>query len=476
MNTGVYVLVPKRLQQFTDAWLSSSDSNSLLRQAWSLLHYCNIRCVPKELKIDCYKFHQTFFWQDYILRNPLAFIQEFLSGVEVLEFCSDSNILSCGRYYGAGSITFLRCIISSNQPRLKHLKISGSPEFAKNVLESIADVSSTKPIYYPWSELYTAPLPYHLESLSVLMVKSAVSCIDLSYTERIVSILRSISTFQINLLCMVTLQDIDSCSNDVGVNRIDHSEYNAPLSVLNQFLKQPQFRALAVFRTSYRVACELIVTFLTTATMHEQSLSIGGRNKEEEKLDKLSNDRCKLTLTAYACMFPSQQLSETNGQYKCLDLQLSYCDIHSWLLFSLPELKLKKLTIATQYMALAPGDMVIEVEHVTLVGEGGNLNKIFSAHLEKFVLSNLALKRLEFANMQLRTLELALLPALTCCLSALYQLQGRALEQIVMTLVQFEFEDVEYFEEFCTRVRHLLQSYGTGLTMTTDFDRYVVEF
>ena len=136
----------------------------------------------------------------------------------------------------------IKQINSANKPRLKHLKISGSPEIAKNVLESIADLSSTKTMYGHWSELqlYTAPLPYHLESLSVLLVKSAVSCIDLSYTERIVAIIRSISTFQINLLCMVTLQDIDSCSNDVDVNRIDHSEYNAPLSVLNQFLKQPR--------------------------------------------------------------------------------------------------------------------------------------------------------------------------------------------------------------------------------------------
>ena len=242
LNTGVYVLVPKRLQQFTDTWLSWSDYNSLSRQAWSFLHYCNIRCVPKELKIDCCKLQQTFFWQDYSLRNPLItapFLQVFLSGVEVLEFCSGSNILSCGRLCGAGPITFLRYIISSNQSCLKHLKISGSPEIAKNVLESIADLSSMKPMYGHWSELqlYTVPLPYHLESLSVLLVKSAVSCIDLSYTERIVAILRSISTFQINLLCMVTLQDIDSCSNDVDINRMDHSEYNAPLSVLNQFLK-----------------------------------------------------------------------------------------------------------------------------------------------------------------------------------------------------------------------------------------------
>ena len=414
------MLVPKRLQQFTDTWLSWSDYNSLSRQAWSFLHYCNIRCVPKELKIDCYKLQQTFFWPDYSLRNPLItapFIQEFLSGVEVLEFCNENNILSCGRLYGAGPITFLRYIISSNQPRLKHLMMSGSPEIAKNVLESIADLGSTKSMYDHWSELYTAPLPYHLESLSVLLVKSAVSCIDLSYAERIVAILRSIVTFQINLLCMVTLQDIDSCSNDVDANRIDHSEYNAPLSVLNQFLKQPQFRAFAVFRASYRVACELIVTFLTTATMHEQSLSIGGRNKEKENLDKLLNDRCKHTLTACVCMFPSQPLPETNGQYKCLDLQQSYCDIHTWLLFSLPELKLKKLTIATQYMPLAPGDMVIQVEHVAFVGEDENLHKIFSAHLKKFIMSNIALKRLEFANMQLRTLELTLLPAMTCMLS-----------------------------------------------------------
>ena len=40
-----------------------------------------------------------------------------------------------------------------------------------------------------------------------------------------------------------------------------------------------------------------------------------------------------------------------------------------------------------------------------------------------------------------------------------------------MTLVQFD--DVKYIEEFCTRMRHLLHSYGTGLTVTADIDRYV---
>ena len=92
-------------------------------------------------------------------------------------------------------------------------------------------------------------------------------------------------------------------------------------------------------------------------------------------------------------------------------------------------------------MPLAPGDMVIQVGHVSFVGEGENLHKIFSTHLEKFVMSNLALKRLEFANMQLRTLELALLPALNCCLSVLYQLQGRALEEIgACTLRPIDFQ------------------------------------
>ena len=54
----------------------------------------------------------------------------------------------------------------------------------------------------------------------------------------------------------------------------------------------------------------------------------------------------------------SQSFPETNAQCKCLDLGLSCSGLHSWL-FTLPELKLKKLGVRTQDVSLVPNEMVI---------------------------------------------------------------------------------------------------------------------
>ena len=61
--------------------------------------------------------------------------------------------------------------------------------------------------------------------------------------------------------------------------------------------------------------------------------------------------------------YPNQPFPETNSQYKFLDLGLSSSGLHFWL-FSLPELKLKKLSIRTQDMVLVPAVIVIQVEYI----------------------------------------------------------------------------------------------------------------
>ena len=54
------LLLPKRLQQFAGTLQFESSSQYgchlplLSHLAWPLLHYCNMHCAPKELKIDCY--------------------------------------------------------------------------------------------------------------------------------------------------------------------------------------------------------------------------------------------------------------------------------------------------------------------------------------------------------------------------------------------------------------------------------------
>ena len=88
---------------------------------------------------------------------------------------------------------------------------------------------------------------------------------------------------------------------------------------------------------------------------------------------------------------------------------------------------------------------------------------ITQAHIEKFVVSNLALKRLEFEN----PTECApgLLTALIHCLSLLYQ-QGRGLDELVLNHVTFNSENVW---EFFTVVRNLSHRFGTTLVLSPYF-------
>ena len=74
-------------------------------------------------------------------------------------------------------------------------------------------------------------------------------------------------------------------------------------------------------------------------------------------------------------------------------------------LFSLPELKLKKLWIRTRDMTLVPEDMTIQVEHVAFnspVRSSTNTPSISFAHLEKFVVSNPVLSGLRAKLVELQ--------------------------------------------------------------------------
>ena len=102
------------------------------------------------------------------------------------------------------------------------------------------------------------------------------------------------------------------------------------------------------------------MTFLTTPTTHEQSLSILCMIDEKEKNKESQMDTCIQAIegnkmneskkrndalrssdippTKAINLAPSAQpLPDTNGLYKCLDLASG---LHSWL-FSFPKLKLK---------------------------------------------------------------------------------------------------------------------------------------
>ena len=129
------VIVPKHLEKF----VKIQDFHVELppHLAWSLIHYCNMHCAPKQLKINCYTFLDTLFgrndmlWTDHAA-NPstpptdlVTFIQEFLSGVEELELggtlnSPDDILLNMA---SRKAYVILYTIITSSQPHLKHLKV-----------------------------------------------------------------------------------------------------------------------------------------------------------------------------------------------------------------------------------------------------------------------------------------------------------------------------------------------------------------
>ena len=125
-------------------------------------------------------------------------------------------------------------------------------------------------------------------------------------------------------------------------------------------------------------------------------------------------------------------------------------------------------------MVLVPADIVIQVEHIAFTSQVeynafypctmAYFPTIESSHLEKFVISNTVLKRLEFTT-PVSMYTAGLLPALNHCLSVLYQ-QGRGLQEIILKSIQFE--DVNHAKEFFIRVRDLSHSYGTTLMMSSE--------
>ena len=565
--------------------------------AWPLLRYCNMHCAPKELKIDCYTFQKTVFWKKYkktytkklsLLHQKncpvpnmdpvIPFIQEFLSGVEVLELGTHYTKRALGGMNEAMSkvpYVILYNIVTSSQPHLKHLKVYGIPMLTVWLLEAIAELvcdDDSKFDSYMLPLASPKPEPYRLEGLSIVTVQLRYNNQPFDYTTgscayHLASISQSVVELQMQTLRSVTIQDLGFCYSDEvlfsdtkGVcfseRNVNVHIYTTLLSWLNRFLKQPQFEVLSIDKSPFRAACELIVTFLTTPATHEQSFSI--ESKEELENSPIVSDKeeadddgdseikpCIQTIKENAprkrhdqievytippkkarvmkqnspipishpsqplpftkrfdmiqtylyqipsphkiqpnsliphLLYPSQPLPETNAQYKCLDLGLSSSGLHSWL-FSLPELKLKKLTIRTQDMTVVPADMVIQVEHVAFTSQVDYkayysyttpytyitpiMPTITYAHLEKFLVSNSLLKRLEFTTPVGRSTP-GLLPALNHCLSVLYQ-QGRGLEEIILNLV--EFDNVDDMKEFFIRVRDLSHSYGTTLVMSSE--------
>jgi len=295
--------------------------------------------------------------------------------------------------------------------------------------------------------------------------------------------------------------------NYLGKRNVNTREYKNHLSSLVDLLKQPQLTSLSIIESPLPEGYELIKTFLFTPTSHEQSLEITAIdyeefNKEYEEYHKDSDDeaesesdnedeeenesdedeiprkrpkKCESQAQAKTQLpksvalpnwpLPNHPLPETNSQFKCLDLGMSSSCVHTWL-FSLQEIKLKRLNLRTQDITLVPVGLKIQVEHVSFSTKTFTSYRptISPEHLEIFTISNPALKTLEFSN-PVNECVPGLLSALTQCLDKLNKEQ-KSLEQLRLNQVDFEHGDPR---DFFKAVRNLSQNCGTTLYLSPEY-------
>jgi len=312
---------------------------------------------------------------------------------------------------------------------------------------------------------------------------------------------KAIIDYQLHNLKTVTVHGLGFCYGSVSARpetRLDHfdkrnvntREYKNLLSSLVDLLKQPQLTSLSIIKSPLPEGYELIKTFLFTPTSHEQSLEITATEEfdkyklyyedsddEEEsesdnEEDEIPRKRQKREMQAQAntpipksVSLLDQPLPETNSQFKCLDLGMSSSCVHTWL-FSLPEIKLKRLNLRTQDITLVPAGLKVQVEHVSFSTKTFTSYRptISPAHLEIFTISNPALKTLEFSNPVDECVP-GLLSALTQCLDKLNK-EKRSLEQLHLNRVNFKHENPrDLFKAVC----NLSQNCGTTLYLSPKY-------
>ena len=542
-------LFPRRYLPFVDLQLPlhtfypSFYPSLRASMVWPLLYYCNMQRAPTELTIVLHGFKSSVFWMEfdkYMINikndslsrsNPkiclvIPFIQEFFSSVEVLvleDSCTsleDMHIISYVLLYN---------ILTSSQPHLKHIKLFGVPDSIERVMSTVVELlnatcttpsKSTFCLYTGLEPLSLLTTPYLLEGISIInpqrMREGYGTCSVVCFEENLtdcdfkVTCASHLSRDLVNILelHMLNLKNVAVSSllyldrmiimNEQqvmsGKTNVNVPDYKKLLTLLVEFIKQPQFTELTIIKSPLPEGFELILAFLCTPASHEQSLTIEASsqrsveeaedddNEEEEDEEKciVNVDEMKTNEDQYEDSFetpqkkkfrsdspmkppcfPSQPLPLTNAQYKCLDLCQSSDCVYSWLFNQLPELKLKSLKMNTLDMSIVPEDLVIQVEHVVFTLNNFNKPGISSAHLEKFVISNPAIKRLEF----IEPADGSFLLTLNLCLCELDQ-QDRGLEELILTAVLLDRFDDTQLKEFLIQVRDLSHRYGTTLVLS----------
>ena len=481
-----------------------------------LLQHCRMKTGPTELRIDYNEFSFTLLWKEYqdCLEQQLAYhakykdcleverrrqlalvtrvkkdpmiplIQDFLSNVEVLELGSSINRMFADLVEYAVPYALLYNIVTTKQPRLKHLKFYGSPSVVSLVLASVAELlcSTTTPIFSNCNaELVTNTPPYLLEELSVSPSHYArCSMMTKELSREVSTILKSIIAHQLHNLKRVSISGVGLCC-DEHVHRFRHvthahsivPEYRDILSsTLTDLLKQPQVYSVSITDSPLSEACELIEAFQCTPATHEQSLTITGIvdetgwekwSKAGKKKGRGETEDKEQAITKTETRFSQNHpVPETNTQFKCLDLGLTLgFHVHQWP-FSHHVLKLKRLKMNTELIDQVPLGMDIQVEHLTLSPWNPSYQSSISpCHLEKFINSNPALKQLEVVHPSCQSVSV-LFPALNHCLSKLVE-HGRGLQELQMKSVNFKGTNLK---EFFTIVRDLSQRSGTVLLLS----------
>ena len=438
-----------------------------------LLRYCKLMHT-KHMKIDCCSVADSIIWQDYLAQSlktkhdykpnvdvpyTLPSLQEFLSGIETLKLHVSGRERSVqAEKVEAVSYVILHNIVTSNQPSLKHLIISGISNASSWVLAGV-----TKLLCKSTGEQATAP--YLLESISLLPCDRVfvngrfVEHLFSSVASEIASNLNVIVSFQMHNLKSVAVHCLGFCHEHMpsrcfgSQHRVNTPEYRQLLSSLVAFLKQPQMQSLDIDKCPSPEAYQLIEDFLCTPTSIEQQLRI--QVQEEE-------------LAGGPLMPPiSQPIPESSARFKhlCMDVSSSHRSV-AWLL-NLPELKANSLRFSAQYLPLGSPDIVVQVKHITFYCSV-HLSKptILPDHLERFIITNQALTTLEmiidtpFGPSHPRCLDIY--PALNHCLTNLCR-QGKTLEELCMNVFSFKEHNPT---EFFTTVRDLSQQCGTTLVLS----------
>ena len=229
------------------------------------------------------------------------------------------------------------------------------------------------------------PTPYLLEGLSIFPINGgngyAYEYMTNSHAAGIARNALAVVKHSMQNLTSVTVNDLGYCysydnfdiretTDRVGMIWGDRNicvpAYRQLLSSLTELLKQPQFCQLSLGgKTPLPEGYDLIMTFLSTSANHEQSLKIEASDQraveeqeeiireeeEEEEEDDVTADflpaKVKKMCSPIEPPSFSDHLLESNAQFKHLDLDMSSNCVYSWL-FSLSELKLKKLAMKTQ--------------------------------------------------------------------------------------------------------------------------------